>query len=178
MKENAENHVIETERTWLRPFMLKDVKPFAKICHDPEVMRYIGSGPHNEDITYQKIRKWCSDYERDGFGLFAIIYKKDHALIGFCGLIPQIIDRKKYFELAYRLAKKYWRQGIVTEVASQVLDYAFNILDITELISIIHKDNIAAQNLAKKIGMKPLKRTLFAGIEVDVFIKPQPPNHP
>ena len=47
---------IETNRLMLRPFNIKDIEPFAKICADPDVMRYIGSGPHDKQVTEQKIK--------------------------------------------------------------------------------------------------------------------------
>ena len=36
------NRIIETDRIFLRPFCIVDIEPVAKICANPNVMRYIG----------------------------------------------------------------------------------------------------------------------------------------
>ena len=35
------NRIIETNRIVLRPFCIDDIESFAKICSNPNVMRYI-----------------------------------------------------------------------------------------------------------------------------------------
>ena len=48
--------LLETERLLLRPFQLTDVKAFARICADPEVMKYIGGGAHDMVTTEKWIK--------------------------------------------------------------------------------------------------------------------------
>jgi [ribosomal protein S5]-alanine N-acetyltransferase len=53
------HRLIETERTFLRPFCIDDIERFAKICANPNVMRYIGNGkPVSRDIIADKISEW------------------------------------------------------------------------------------------------------------------------
>lgn len=164
------NHIIETDRIYLRPFSMDDVESFAKICANPNVMRYIGDGkPVSHAVIAAKIPEWIELYEKQNYGLMAIIIKGTEELIGFCGLIHQIVDGDGYIELGYRLDEAYWGKGIATEAALAFIDYAFNELEIPMLISIIHHKNDASKRVAKKVGMKLMKQTDFKNILVDIF---------
>lgn len=164
------NRIIETDRIFLRPFCIKDIEPFAKICANPNVMRYIGDGkPVSLDIISEKIPEWIELYEKQKYGLMALVLKETNELIGFCGFIHQIVDGDEYIELGYRLDEAYWGKGVATEAALAVRDYAFNVLEIPLLISIIHHHNDASKRVAKKVGMKLMKQTNFKNVLVDVF---------
>ena len=149
---------------------MADIEPFAKICANPNVMRYIGDGkPISRDIIAEKIAEWIQLYEQHQYGLMALVFKETNQLIGFCGLVHQTVDDVEYIELGYRLDETYWGKGIATEAAVAVRDYAFNVLEIPMLISIIHHQNQASKGVAKKIGMKLMKKIHFKIVLVDVF---------
>lgn len=164
------NRIIETDRIFLRPFSINDIEPFAKICSNPNVMRYIGDGqPVGLDVIAEKILQWIELYEKQKYGLMALMLKETNRLIGFCGLIHQTVDEIEYIELGYRLDEAYWGEGIATEAAIAVRDYAFNVLNISMLISIIHHQNDASKRVARKVGMQLMKQTNFKNVLVDVF---------
>lgn len=164
------NLKIETERLILRPFDSDDLDAFSTICADPHVMRYIGNGQAlDKEAVEQLLQLIMSNYEKQGFGLLAITLKENNKLLGFCGLIQQIVDGESYIELGYRLDRAFWDKGIATEAAKAVKDYAFSQLNISYLISIIHVDNLASKRVAEKVGLKFLKQTHFKGNVVDVF---------
>ncbi len=71
--------------------------------------------------------------------------------------------------MGYRFDKLYWGQGLATEAAIAMRDYAFEQLKLTELISVIHKDNIASKEVAKRIGMTLYLQIYFEGYPVDIF---------
>ena len=173
----CENLKIETERLILRPFNLHDLDDFALICADPEVMRYIGNGKALEKETTKDLLVWIiSQYEELGFGLLAVTLKKNNRLLGFCGFIKQVIDNETHIELGYRLDSAFWGQGIATEAAQAMKNYAFNQLNIAHLISIIHVDNMASKQVAQKVGLSHIKQTHFKGNLVDVFCMRQVEN--
>jgi ribosomal-protein-alanine N-acetyltransferase len=149
---------------------MDDIEPFAKICANPNVMRYIGDGqPVSLHIIAEKISEWIELYEQQKYGLMALVIKETNEFIGFCGLIHQTVDGNECIELGYRLDEAYWRKGIATEAALAVRDYAFNVLEIPLLISIIHHQNDASKDVAKKVGMTLMKQTNFKNVLVDVF---------
>lgn len=99
----------------------------------------------------------------------ALVMKGTDEFIGFCGFIHQTVDGSQYIELGYRLDETHWGQGIATEAAVAVRDYAFNVLEIPMLISIIIHQNDASKRVAKKVGMILMKQTNFKNVLVDVF---------
>lgn len=164
------NPIIETERILLRPFCIKDIERFAEICANPKVMRYIGDGkPVSRDVIAKKMPEWIALYEKQQYGLMALVLKDTDKLIGFCGFIHQTVDGSDYIELGYRLDEAYWGKGIATEAAVAVKNYAFNVLEIPMLISIINHHNDASKRVAKKVGMRLMKQTTFKNVLVDVF---------
>ena len=56
-------------------------------------------------------------------------------------------------EIGWRLAFDHWGQGFVTEAALAVMDYAFNELNLPEIVSFTVPENIASQRVMEKIGM-------------------------
>lgn len=161
---------LETDRLLLRPFTLNDLDAFSIICADPEVMRYIGNGKPLDRDTVNELLTWIIlKYEEQGFGVLAVVLRENNQLLGFCGLIRQIVDGQSYIELGYRLDRAFWGKGLASEAARCIRDYAINQLNLPRLISIIHIDNMASKNVARKVGMHHLKQTSFKENCVDVF---------
>ena len=59
-----------------------------------------------------------------------------------------------YYDLGYRLNRKYWGQGISSEAANASLSYAFNNLKIPEIIATVHSANAASNKVVIKLGFK------------------------
>jgi RimJ/RimL family protein N-acetyltransferase len=57
-------------------------------------------------------------------------------------------------ELGYDLRSDHWGQGLATEAAAAVRDYAFDSLQLPRLVSLIRRSNRASQRVAEKIGMR------------------------
>ena len=81
------------------------------------------------------------------------------------GLSKFDIDGQSKVELSYRLAKKYWKQGFGTEIVLAVRDYAFQVLKLPELISLIDPKNENSINIATRNSIKnsitSVKKTLL-----------------
>lgn len=56
------------------------------------------------------------------------------------------------FELAWRLARRYWGYGYATESARAALDYAFTVWKRNRIISLIAPENRASIRVAERIG--------------------------
>ena len=59
-------------------------------------------------------------------------------------------------ELGYDLRSAYWNRGLGTEA---VRDYAFTVLRLPRLVSLIRQGNRASQRVAEKVAMR-LETTL------------------
>lgn len=89
-----------------------------------------------------------------GYGLFSVILKSNGDLIRNCGLEHMDVEGVAAAELGYDFRSDYWNQGYATEAATAVRDYAFNVLQLPRLISLIRQHNVPSQRVAEKIGMR------------------------
>lgn len=160
---------IETPRLIIRQFTLADVDALFGILADEEVMRYSLNGPLSRKETEAFIAKCIEDYYNIGYSQYAVILKETQEVIGYCGFFIQIIDNIKETELGYRLGKAYWGQGLATEAAKACQGYAFSLLGLTRLISIIEPTNAASIRVAEKAGLSKEKTTLFHQKQVFIY---------
>jgi [ribosomal protein S5]-alanine N-acetyltransferase len=156
--------ITETERIILRHFHIADGEAMAELFADPEVMQF-GPGPQPLEWVHQWLEGCLEDYfQKWGFGIWAVIHKPDRRVIGFCGLTRfEDIDGRPEIEVGYRLVRAYWGRGLATEAARTVRDYAFQVLTLTRLVSIIDSRNAASARVAEKIGMHREKEVPFRG---------------
>lgn len=77
--------------------------------------------------------------------------------IGWTGLgfVTELINsHKNYYDLGYRLIRKYWGQGIATEAAFASLEYAFDKLNTDEVSARADSENIGSNKVLEKAGLK------------------------
>ena len=146
--------ILETNRLLLRELTLDDLDDLATIYRDPEVRRFFPEGVLTYEETKEEL-EWVieAQYGQYGFGVWATIHKETGQFIGRCGLIPWTIGGRQEVEVAYLLDKPFWGQGLATEAAQAIRDYAFASLGLSRLICLIDPDNHASRNVAAKIGM-------------------------
>ena len=98
--------ILETKRLIIREMTDDDFDSLKKVISDPENMIYYNK-PF-DDKGVQRWIDWCkSSYEKNGFGLWAVIYKQTGEMIGDCGLSFQPIDGDWKPEIGYHLRKDY-----------------------------------------------------------------------
>ncbi len=78
---------VETARLLLRPWRDEDLEPHARICADPEIMRYMGRGAMARERDAERIEGFVRHWERHGYGLWAAQDKATGALVGRIGLL-------------------------------------------------------------------------------------------
>jgi len=156
--------IAEAQRVFLRCFHAADLDAMAEVFGDPEVMRY-GLGPQSREWVQNWLRGCLEDYYRKwGFGLWAIVYKPDRRVIGFCGLTRyDDLDGHPEVEIGYRLAQAYWGRGLATEAVGAVRTYAFDVLTLPRLVAVIDPDNRASIRVAEKSGLRYEKNVIFRG---------------
>lgn len=147
-------NILETERLLLRHPLLTDLDDLYALYSDPEMRRYFPDGTLTRQETQEELEWYLAGHPRHPeLGLWATIHKPSGRFIGRCGLLPWTIDGQFEVEVAYMIAKDFWRQGLGTEAAQGILEYAFNVLHLPRLICLIDHDNEASIKVATNIGM-------------------------
>ncbi len=145
---------LETPRLLLRPMQATDLEALLCIFTDPKVMAAFESAPFDRQQMAEWLQRNLDHQAAWGYGLFSVILRTNGLLIGDCGLEVMSVEGVQVAELGYDFRSEYWNQGFATEAALAVRDYAFTILNLPQLISLIRVGNVASQRVAEKIGMR------------------------
>ena len=146
--------ILETPRLILRHLVLDDLDELFALYRDPKIRKYFPDGVKNYEDTREELEWFLNGHpEHPRLGLWATVHKETGKFIGRCGLLPWEIDSRLEIEVAYLLDKKFWHQGLATEAATGILAYAFDTLNLSRIICLMHPDNIASQRVAQRIGM-------------------------
>src|SRR6266545_4541725 len=88
-KRGVESVELETARLCLRQWRDDDLDELARIHHDPEVMRFIGSErrPQSRDEAAEWLARQRDHWLTFGFGIWAIDLKVRSQLIGWAGAV-------------------------------------------------------------------------------------------
>jgi len=148
----------ETERLLFREILPTDIDGMFELDCDPEVHKYLGNKPvSSKEQAMDMINFIRQQYIDYGIGRWAVIEKKTNDFMGWSGLkyiVTEINGHKNYYDLGYRLIRKYWGKGIATESALASLEYAFDKLELNEVYGMAESENIASNKILRKVGLR------------------------
>ncbi len=150
-------YIFKSERLGFRNWTQEDLPEFAKINADPDVMEHFPK-PMTEEGTAAYIDRLINHYATNGFNYFATEVLESGEFIGFIGLAYQDYqsDFTPAVDIGWRLKKRAWGKGYATEGAKKCLEWAFNELNLENIISTCTEKNAKSENVMKKIGMKKI----------------------
>ncbi|MDA4845189.1 GNAT family N-acetyltransferase [Hoeflea poritis] len=165
---------LQTDRLRLRRWRETDIAGFARLCADPQVMKYIGNGEtRTADQSERAVRKFEAEWRREGYGLFAVELRASGAFIGFAGLstpdfLPEVMPA---VEIGWRFDRMYWGNGYATEAATAALEFGRNARGLGPIVSICQTGNDASRRIMHKLGMVFDRQTVdpTCGRAVEVY---------
>ena len=147
-----EKVIFETERLYLRELNENDFGALCKIMQDEETM-YAYEGAFSDEEVQEWLDRQLSRYREYGFGLWAVVLKETGEVIGQCGLTMQPWKNEKVLEIGYLFQRQFWHNGYASEAAAACKKYAFEVLKVDEVCSIIRDTNLPSQKVAERNGM-------------------------
>jgi ribosomal-protein-alanine N-acetyltransferase len=161
-----------TDRLIFRSFEQEDIRRWEPFFIDNPTLVYLGAALFEHLSALEKSESWISrqiDRQKNNqFGQLAAIDKETGELIGVGGIIYRELEAGDEYEITYSLMPKAWGKGLGTELAVHFKNYAKNVVGLKSVISIIHVDNEASINVAKKNGM--VKESEFEFMEMPVVV--------
>lgn len=145
---------VVTSRLRLRQWRDGDLDPFAGLNADPEVMRYFPRRLTREESD-ELASALRATIDRDGWGLWALEVTAGPSFIGFVGLnrVPFEAHFTPAVEVGWRLAQPYWGNGYATEAATAALSFAFERLNLPEIVSFTATVNERSARVMVRLGM-------------------------
>lgn len=144
--------IIETDRLILKHISNNDFESLKSLLQDKIVMY-----AYEHAFSNDEVKKWydinVERYKNKGYGMLGIFLKENNIFIGQAGITKQTVRNKIVDEIGYILRKEYWHRGYAIESAINLKNYAFNILKLDKVYSIIRDNNIPSINVAKRNGM-------------------------
>ena len=148
------NIILETDRLLLRPFKMGDENGVLEFCSNAFTQQHTGDIVRNtvEEAIALIQDVWLVDYQKYGYGRFAVIHKEDNKIIGFNGL--KFLSGFGHTDLGYRFLPEYWGKGIATESSKAILKYAFNELNLAAVYGFVYPENPTSANVLTKLNFQ------------------------
>jgi ribosomal-protein-alanine N-acetyltransferase len=163
---------IETERLLLRLITMKDAANIFAYASDPKVTQYVRFVTHkNISDSRAFIRRVRASYKKGIDPVWGIELNASGQIIGTIGFLDWPNDNRRA-ELGYALNRKYWGQGLVTEAASALCDFAFWKMKLNRIEAGTIVGHTASQRVLEKCGFRLegvlRQREIIKGRVVDV----------
>jgi ribosomal-protein-alanine N-acetyltransferase len=140
---------ILTPRLRLRALALDDAPAVFAYASNAEVARFTLWRPHSSELFTKGFIQALTQAQ---FLNWAIIKPPTDQAIGMI-FLHSLSKQHQRAEIAFNLAKAHWSQGLATEAASAVLDFAFKKLRVNRVEATCMPENLASRKVLEKIGM-------------------------
>lgn len=157
---------LTTKRLVLRPWRVEDADELIQAYGDAEVMQFWNTPPiaTTGDMVAQIERSLRLHSNRNA--TWVLTTKSEQRVVGTFGYHHRERLNQR-LEIAYILARPYWRQGLMLEAGSALLEYFFSELNVHRAEALINPQNIASQALVLRLGFAcesgPLRDRLRVG---------------
>ncbi|MFP5395912.1 MAG: GNAT family N-acetyltransferase [Alphaproteobacteria bacterium] len=138
--------VLQTPRLLLRTARPNDAEALHDILSSPEAMRFWSSLPH---CSLAETRQWLAEMlsiPRDEGEDFVV--ERNGTVIGKAGLF-------RFPEIGFIFSPQHWGQGFAREAVSAIIDRAFKVHKLTEIVADVDPRNAASLGLLTSLGFTP-----------------------
>lgn len=143
-------HIItQTPRLIIREYFPHELETYLSHFTDKEVALYIPKRSRDERITI--FNNAFVQYKATKTNGMWGIFDDSGEFIGGCLLRPFHGD-PTLFEIGYSIERRYWGQGLATEMVEALVAYGFTTPDISAIVAITELPNIASQRVLEKAG--------------------------
>ncbi len=145
---------LRTPRVLLRQWKESDFPEYSAMNADPEVRQYF-PGLLSEAEARAEGERIRSGIAQRGWGMWALEIPGRFPFAGFVGLnVPGYeAPWMPAVEIGWRLKREAWHQGFATEGAVASVKFAFEQLQLPEIVAVSVVPNTPSHNVMHKIGM-------------------------
>lgn len=159
--------VLDTPRLRLRGHRHDDLPQCVVMWADPDVTRFIGVEPANEQKTWARLLGYIGHWALMGFGYWVIEQRDSGEFVGEVGLADFKRDIAPAMrgspELGFALMPRFHGKGYATECAKAVLAWADTQLSFPRTVCLIDPQNTASQRVVAKCGYEVFDQGTYSG---------------
>ncbi|MFE9581213.1 GNAT family N-acetyltransferase [Nocardia sp. NPDC006044] len=150
--------VLRTRRIVLVPLAEEHFEYEVELDSDPAVMRYLGNGGGRSRAEVEQFHRRRVAVAERAPGLGFWVGFVEGQFVGWWLLEPPEradqgpVDAQA--ELGYRLLARYWRQGLASEGARELIRHGFEDLGLTRIFAETMTVNAASRATMAAVGMK------------------------
>ncbi len=143
--------VLLTERFILRALTDADLQPLFELKSSAQVAKYTGL-PLDKSLedTRTFIKKINTSIAQNKSVYWVIEDKNTHNFLGTICLWNINVDEETA-DVGYELLPAFWKQKIMTEVLTVVMNYAFNVIRFKQLYAVTNPNNTASIRLLERL---------------------------
>ena len=136
-------------------------------------MRYVGSpaGVKSPQETRERVRQRIVT-DHGNLGFWRVESRSDGAFYGLGALLR--MPTGDDVELAYRLARPAWGQGIASEAGAALLDHAFGALGLPRVVAVTYPENRPSQRVLQKLGFLSHGDVDYKGVRTTFYVLESP----
>lgn len=159
--------ILKTDRLLLREFETTDAQNFYELNLNPNVIKYTGNSAFKDINDAKTFLENYSDYQKNGFGRWAVINRSTEEFLGWCGL--KYDENLKETDIGFRFFEHFWNKGYATESAKACINYGFEKLSLKKIVGRAMKENFASVKVLEKIGLQYERNFDFDGQEGVIY---------
>jgi ribosomal-protein-alanine N-acetyltransferase len=131
-----------------------------------ETQAAAGPGPARPDGDIAThLERLAGEWEREGFGWWAVRDPASGRFIGRGGLRPLVLEGAAEAELGCALLPEYWNRGLATELARVSVAQGFVRLHLAEVVGLAPPSNQGARRVMEKAGLRFERGITHAGAQ-------------
>jgi ribosomal-protein-alanine N-acetyltransferase len=151
---------LQTERTRIRPLVATDLEKLTSLFSSAEAMQFIPPhfAPETVEQTRDRLEHYISQFNRHGIS-FGYVSDHNGNFLGRAGFY--YLNEVGLYEIGCSLMPQYWGQGLATEIAHGLLNYAFKELNLDAVCARTIPGNEGSENVLDKTGFNLLGERMF-----------------
>ena len=146
--------ILQTDRLLLRNWEEQDFGPYHAMNNDPVVCEYFPD-LQTEAQSRSVITRYRAQEQRDGYSFQPLIERATGDFIGDIGLAKVEFDAgfQGVTEIGWMMQRQFWGRGYATEMARALLDHAFTVLGLAEVVAFTVPANARSRRVMERLGM-------------------------
>ena len=142
-----------TPRLLLTRIVPEDLGDMLAMHREAQVARALGGEQADGEIA-ALVEKLATQWDRHGFGWWAIREPATGRFIGRGGLRRVSVDNAPEVEVGYALLPEFWNRGLATELSRVSVAQGFVRLGLGEIVGVTLPANCSSRRVMEKTGMR------------------------